>query len=195
MERLTQQMVFLLEIDKLKNVYRQTKVTGEDRHENDAEHSWHLAMMAFILYEHTNEKDVDLLRVIKMVLIHDIVEIDAGDTFAYDEKGYEDKEEREQKAANRIFNLLPEDIANELFDLWEEFETRQTKEAKFAAALDRLNPLLLNYHTGGHTWKKHGVKSDKVLTRNRPIEEGSQALWGYAEELIKTAIKEGLLKE
>lgn len=192
--RLQQQIAFLLEIDKLKNVYRQTKVTGEDRHENDAEHSWHLAMMAFILHEHSNEKDIDLLKAIKMVLVHDIVEIDAGDTFAYDEKGYEDKAEREQMAANRIFNILPEDQSKELFDLWEEFEAQETKEAKFAAALDRLNPLLLNYHTGGQTWRKHHVTSDKVLSRNKQIGQGSNALWNYAEVLINKAVEEGLLK-
>jgi putative hydrolases of HD superfamily len=194
MERLKQQITFLLEVDKLKNIYRQTKVTGEDRYENDAEHSWHLAMMAFILLEHSNEKNIDLLKVIKMVLIHDIVEIDAGDTFAYDDKGYEDKAEREQKAANRIFNILPQDQSKELFDLWEEFEKRETNEAKFATALDRLNPLLLNYNTGGQAWKKHDVKSEKVLSRNKKIDQGSEALWQYAESLIKKAVEEGLLK-
>ena len=193
-ERLSQQIQFLVEVDKLKQVLRQNVVTGSRRQENDAEHSWHLALMAPILAEYAAEK-VDVLRVMQMVLIHDLVEIDAGDTFAYDKQGYEDKDEREQKAANRIFNILPSDQAREIMNLWREFEEMQTPEARFAAVLDRLQPLLLNYHTEGHTWKKPGVTSKDVYKRNEVAKESTPLLGEYIKEIIEDSIKKGILKE
>ena len=181
--------------DKLKQVLRQTWHLDESRRENDAEHSWHLAVMAMLLLEHAKEPGLDLLRVLKMVLVHDIVEIDAGDTFAYDEVGALDKDEREQAAARRIFNILPEDQAAELRALWDEFEARQTAEARYAAALDRLQPLLHNYHTRGKAWRQHGVTSAQVLARNCHVAEGSPALWEFAEGLIRDAVAKGYLAE
>lgn len=193
-ERFEKQLEFILEIDKLKQIYRQNLVTGTNRKENDAEHSWHLAMMAILLSEYASEQKVDVLYVIKMVLIHDLVEIDAGDTFAYDEKGYEDKEEREQKAADRLFNILPADQAEEMLKLWREFEAMETPEARFAASLDRFQPLLLNYNTDGHTWKKPGVSSEKVLKRIEPARTQAPQIWEYATNLIENAIDKGMLK-
>jgi putative hydrolase of HD superfamily len=193
-ERFEKQLEFILEIDKLKQIYRQNLVTGTNRKENDAEHSWHLAMMAILLSEYASEQKIDVLYVIKMVLIHDLVEIDAGDTFAYDEKGYEDKEEREQKAADRLFNILPADQAEEMLKLWREFEAMETPEARFAASLDRFQPLLLNYNTDGHTWKKPGVSSEKVLKRIEPARTQAPQIWEYATNLIENAIDKGMLK-
>ncbi|HET7628532.1 MAG TPA: HD domain-containing protein [Bacillales bacterium] len=192
-KRLNEQMAFLIEVDQLKKVLRQSLLTDGSRRENDAEHSWHLAMMAILLAEHANETKLDLTKVLKMVVIHDIVEIDAGDTFAYDEKGKEDKEEREQRAAQRIFGLLPEDQALELRRLWEEYERRDTAEARFAASLDRLQPLLHNFYTEGAAWKKHGVKSSQVLERAQAIGDGSRVLGDFAERLIRDAVARGYL--
>lgn len=193
-KRLEKQIEFIKEIDKLKRIYRQTLLLDGSREENDAEHSWHLAVMAILLTEYACSREINILHVVKMVLVHDIVEIDAGDTFCYDEKGNEDKADREQKAADRIFNLLPSDQARETRKLWEEFEERSTPEARFAAALDRLQPLIHNYNTNGHTWRKHRVSSEKVLERNRPIEEGAPELWKYARHLIEDSIRKGLLE-
>jgi len=193
-ERFRKQIEFIVEIDKIKHIYRKTLLMDGSRNENDAEHSWHLAVMSMLLSEYALEKDIDTSRVIKMVLIHDLVEIDAGDTFCYDEKGNEDKLEREQKAADRLFNILPFDQAKEIRDLWEEFEARETPEAKFAAALDRLEPLIANYNTDGFSWQKYHISSDRVLKRNRPIEEGSVVLWEYVKELIEDSIRKGYLK-
>lgn len=190
--RITQQIEFLTEIDKLKSVYRQSFLLNQSRNENDAEHSWHLAMIAMILREHANE-EVDITHVIKLVLIHDIIEIDAGDTFAYDEKGYVDKEEREKAAADRIFSILPLDQAKEIRTLWDEFEERMTPEAKFAHSVDRLQPLIHNYYTEGATWRKHQVTSDKVIKRCRVIEDGSETLWKFALDLINSAVEKGYL--
>lgn len=193
MNRLMQQIEFIVEIDKLKHVFRQSALISDRRKENDAEHSWHLAVMAVLLSEYVKEGSVDLLKVIKMVLIHDLVEIDAGDTFAYDEKGYGDKEEREIKAAERIFGLLPKDQADEIWSLWREFEERKTPESRFAASLDRLQPLLLNYHTEGHTWKMPGVTSKKVYKRMEAIRESTPELWEYVKEIIEDSIRKGYL--
>jgi putative hydrolase of HD superfamily len=190
-ERLKQQIDFLMEIDKLKLVLRRTLVIDKSRYENTAEHSWHLAMFAMLLCEHANEPDLNVMRVIRMVLIHDIVEIDAGDTFAYDVVGHEDKEEREEAAALRIFGMLPEDQQEEFSELWEEFEERETSESLFANALDRLHPLLHNYYTEGAAWKAHGVTSSQVLDAH--IAEGSEILWEFAEELIRSSISKGYL--
>ncbi len=193
-ERLRKQIEFIVEIDKLKQVLRQNVITGGSRNENDAEHSWHMAVMAILLSEYAGEKNLDLLRVMKMILIHDIVEIDAGDTFCYDEKGYEDKSEREEKAAERLFNILPEDQARELYVLWKEFEELKTPEARFAACLDRFQPLLLNYNTNGHTWQKPGVTSEKVYKRNGILEDNAPQLWELAKEIIEDSINKGILK-
>jgi len=194
-ERIREQIEFIIEIDKLKNIYRRTYLLNSERTENDAEHSWHIALMAMVLAEYSNDKKINLLQVIKMLLIHDIVEIDAGDTFIYDEKGNMDKEQREQNAAERLFNILPEDQAKELKKLWEEFEKRETPEAKYAAVLDRLQPLLHNYYTQGKAWKEHGIHIDQVLKRNKHILEGSGDLWNYAEALIRDAAEKGYLKK
>ncbi|MGI6113683.1 MAG: HD domain-containing protein [Mahellales bacterium] len=192
-ERLEKQIEFIVEIDKLKKVCRQTVLMDGSRHENDAEHSWHLAVMAMLLSEYAVDKGINVSKVIKMVLIHDIIEIDAGDTFCYDDKAHEDKQEREQRAAERLFSILPPDQAKELMGLWQEFEERKTIEARFAAALDRLQPLLHNYHTNGHSWQKHHITSDRVIERNGAIEEASNVLWNYAKELIDKAVDKGFL--
>ena len=194
MNRLKKQIDFITEIDKLKQILRQSVLIDDRRRENDAEHSWHLAVMAMLLFEYVKEEEVDLLRVMKMVLIHDIVEIDAGDTFAYDEKGYEDKREREMKAAERIFNILPQDQAEKMNELWLEFEEQETPEACYAASLDRLQPLLLNYNSEGHTWKKPGVNSEKVYQRMAIIKESTPDIWEYVVEIIEDSISRGYLK-
>ncbi|HHU78015.1 MAG TPA: HD domain-containing protein [Clostridiales bacterium] len=194
MDRLGQQIRFIVEIDKLKQVFRQSALIGDRRKENDAEHSWHLAAMAMLLTEYVKEEGVNLLRVIKMLLIHDLVEIDAGDTFAYDEKGNEDKEEREMQAAERIFSLLPSDQADEVWRLWREFEEKETPEARYAASIDRLQPLLLNYHTEGYTWKMPGVNREKVYERMAVIKESMPRVWEAVEEIIEDSVKKGYLK-
>ncbi|MFU0782827.1 MAG: 5'-deoxynucleotidase YfbR and related HD superfamily hydrolases [Thermoanaerobacterium thermosaccharolyticum] len=192
-ERLLKQIEFLKEIDKIKQVFRQTLLIDGTRHENDAEHSWHLAMMAIVLSEYANEK-IDVSHVIKMVLVHDIVEIDAGDTFVYDEKGYEDKSEREKKAAERIFNILPKDQAEEIRALWDEFEERKTPDAKFASALDRIQPIIHNYYTNGHSWRKHGVKSHQVLERNKIVSKIAPELWKFINDILEDSINKGYIE-
>lgn len=194
-QRLLQQIEFIVEIDQLKSVLRKSLLMNRSRNENDAEHTWHLAMMAIVLSEHANEPQLDLLRVLKMLLVHDIVEIDAGDTFAYDIQAHDDKYERESAAAERIFGLLPSDQKEELLGLWQEFEQRQTPESQYAAALDRLQPLLHNYYTEGSSWKKHGVTSDMVLARNQHIESGSRELWNLARHIIEQSVQKGYLPE
>ena len=192
-DRFLQQIAFILELEKMKNIYRQTLVLHEDRQENDAEHSFHLAVMACILAEHAREK-VDVLHVMKMVLMHDVVEIDAGDTYCYDEAGNQTKAERERKAADRIFSLLPEEQCQEYRGLWEEFEARETPEAKFANALDRIHPMLLNYTKGGISWKKHGIHAGQVENRSGGvILDGSERISEFAKEIIETAKAEGML--
>ena len=192
--RLEQQIAFLLEIDKLKSVLRRSYLLNETRKENSAEHSWHLSVMALVLAEHASA-DVDTLRVLKMLLVHDIVEIDSGDTYIYDAAGNETKAAREQQAAQRIFGLLPEEQHAELSTLWQEFEARETPEAKFAAALDRLMPLLHNYHTQGRSWQEHGVTDAQVIGHNGHMADGAAALWEYAEAMIKDAVGKGYLTE
>ena len=182
-ERLRRQLEFILEIDRLKSVLRQSYLIDNDRHENSAEHSWHLAVAAMVLAEHTKER-IDVSKVIRLVLVHDLVEIDAGDTFIYDEAGNVGKAAREQKAAKRLFGLLPEDQGQTFMALWREFEDRQTPEAKFAFALDRLMPILHNVFTQGGSWKEHGIRREQALAKNRPIEDGSAILWQAAESLI-----------
>ena len=193
-DRLQSQLAFVLELEKLKNVYRQTLVLHEDRQENDAEHSFHLALMAAVLAEHASEP-VDVLHVMKMVLIHDAVEVDAGDTYAYDTAGNATKRERELKAADRIFALLPDDQAAEYRALWDEFEARETAEAKFANTLDRIQPLLLNYKKGGISWKRRDIRAEQVIHRNQGVtEQGSTALGALCYEIIEAARQEGMLK-
>ena len=192
MSQLEQQIHFILETDKLKSILRRTLLINKERRENSAEHSWQLALMALFLSEHANEP-VDPMRVIKMVLIHDIVEIDAGDTYLYDETGNHDKATREQAAAERIFSLLPAAQSQELHELWQEFEARQTPEAKFAAALDRLAPLLLNYYSGGTAWIQHGIRQDMVIQKVKHIAEGSETLWQLAQGIINQATEAGYL--
>ena len=193
--RLAQQIQFIIEIDKLKNILRQTLLTDESRRENSAEHSWHLAMMAILLTEYAPSTDVDLLRVIKMLLIHDLVEIDAGDTFCYDLPANQNKALREVQAANRLFGMLPEKQGIELQELWQEFETQQTTEAQFAAALDRLQPLLHNQQTRGGTWHLHGISRQQVLQRRSPVKDGGPALWQLVEQAIEDAVAAGYLSE
>lgn len=190
MERLKKQMEFMVEIDKVKHIMRQTYLADGSRKENDAEHSWHLALMAVLLKEYANE-DVELSRVVPMVLIHDLVEIDAGDTYAYDEAGAATKNEREKKAADRIFHLLPEDQGAWVRSLWDEFEAYETPEAKFAHVLDNCQPLLLNHASGGKSWAEHGVKKSQIYKRNEHTKEGSEIIWEYMKELIDQHIRLG----
>ncbi len=183
---------FILEINKLKNILRQTLVQTNSRQENTAEHSWHLATAVFALHAHSNAP-IQLEKAIKMALIHDIVELDAGDTFVYDTKGNLDKLEREKKAAERIFGLLPTQLSQELHSLWEEFEERQSAEARFVAGVDRFFPMMLNFHSEGHAWKKHGIKKSQVIELNKKMSQGSEKLWKVAQELIEEATRLGYL--
>src|SRR5580704_5839021 len=176
-ERLEKQVGFILEVDKLKEVFRQTQCTQSRRAENDAEHSWHLCLAAIVLAEHANEPRLDVLRVLKMLILHDLVEIDAGDTFAYDTARMAGQHEREAVAADRIFGLLPGDQAAQFRALWDEFEEQRSPESRFAAAIDRFQPCLLNSRTEGAAWRRHRVTEDRVLARNCPIAAGSAALW------------------
>ncbi|MGY5871746.1 MAG: HD domain-containing protein [Candidatus Thorarchaeota archaeon] len=192
-ERIRQQIHFLREIDNLKQILRQTVLIKDKRQENDAEHSWHLAMLVMVLSEYSNDSSIDILRTLKMVLIHDLVEIDAGDTFCYDEQGRDGKVEREREAAHRIFSILPSGMTQEYIDLWEEFEAMETPEAQFAASVDRLQPLLLNLYSEGYAWKKHGIKKSQVIERNHHIVKGSKILWEFAQNLIDEAVSRGYL--
>lgn len=192
--RLKKQMDFILEVDKIKNIFRQTYLADGKRKENDAEHSWHLALMAIVLKEYADD-EVDLSRVLPMVLIHDIVEIDAGDTYAYDEKGALTKADRENKAAQRIFGILPEDQKQWMIGLWQEFEAYETPDAKFAHMLDNSQPLLLNDASGGKSWAEHHVKKSQIYKRNRKTKEGSQAVWEYMQEIIRQHVQQGNVVE
>lgn len=192
-ERLRQQIQFLREIDDLKQILRQTVLTKNKRQENDAEHSWHLAMLVMTLSEYSNNPSIDLLRTLKMVLIHDLVEIDAGDTFCYSDHDRSKKTERERIAAHRIFSILPNGQTHEFVDLWEEFESMKTPEAQFAAAVDRVQPILLNFYSEGYAWKKHGIKKSQVIERNHHIAEGSKVLWEFVQNLIEEAVGRGYL--
>ena len=192
-ERLERQVAFIVEIDKLKNVLRQTLLTDESRQENSAEHSWHLALMAGVLAEYAPE-GVDIPRVVRMVLVHDLVEIDAGDAFCYDPAAVMGKAEREQACADRIFDLLPPDQGAELRALWDEFEERSTPDGRFANALDRLQPLFQNFHTRGGTWRMHGVQREQVMKRMDPIRDSVPALWPLVEQVLERATAEGWIK-
>ncbi len=179
------QISFVKEIDKLKYIQRKTSLFNSNRHENDAEHSWHLAMMALVMSDQSNKK-IDLLKVIKMLLIHDIVEIDAGDTFLFDTTKSHDNTEEELKAAKRIFGILPEDQAKDLIAIWKEFEAAETAEAKFAKAMDRLAPMMQNASNDGGTWKEFDVPYETVIEKKEKIKEGSETAWTYAKELVDT---------
>jgi putative hydrolase of HD superfamily len=191
--RLIQQIRFIVEVDKLKEILRQTLLTQSRRQENDAEHSWHLCLMVLVLAEHANTPKLDVLKVLKMLLIHDIVEIDAGDTFAYADAQQADQYARESRAAERIFGLLPADQTAEFRGIWDEFEARATPEAKFAAALDRFQPMLQNCLTEGVAWRQNGVTSERVIARGQSIAEGAPAVWEHAAELIAAAVQAGHL--
>jgi len=194
-DRLGSQLAFIVEIDRLKTVLRRTVLADGSRQENSAEHSWHIALAAVMLAEHAEAagQELDVGRVVRMLLVHDVVEIDAGDTYAYDEAAHDDKEEREREAAGRIFGLLPEDQAAEIWEWWEEFEAGETPEARFANAVDRLMPMIHNYVTKGAAWRHHGVQSHQVLTRNRTIADGAPELWEFARRMIADAVKRGYL--
>lgn len=189
-KRFRQQMEFLLEVDKAKSIFRQTYISDSSRKENDAEHSWHLAVMAFILSEYA-ESGTDIARVMKMTLMHDVVEIYAGDTYCYDDKGNADKAERELAAADKIYALLPDDQREEYKALWLEFEEGKTPEAKFANMLDRLQPTMLNYATEGISWKEHGIGREDVLKRNESLINGPIEFSQYLTDLIIKAIDNG----
>ena len=192
-ERLAKQIAFSLEIDKEKNIMRQTHLSGHGRNENDAEHAWHMAIMAYLLREYANE-EVDITKVMLMCLIHDIVEIDAGDTYAYDSEGLATQKEREDKAKERIFSLLPEDQKNELISLFDEFEKYETPESKFAHSMDNFQPLILNNSNEGGDWKEHGVTSKQVYGRQSKTRLGSEKIYEITDQIVQENIRKGNLK-
>jgi putative hydrolase of HD superfamily len=191
--RLDRQLAFLVEADRLKGVLRQTTLCDGSRRENSAEHSWHLALMAAVLAEHAGP-GVDVARVMRMLLVHDLVEIDAGDTFAYDVAGNVDREARERRAAERIFGMLPDEQGAELRALWDEFEARETVESRFAVALDRLQPLLANHHSGGGSWVRHAVSRGQVLARMEPIRETLPSVWPMVERIVAESCEIGWIR-
>ena len=193
-ERLKKQLDFILEIDKEKNILRQTHLSGHGRRENDSEHAWHMAIMAYLLRDYSNEP-VDITKVMLMCLIHDIVEIDAGDTYAYDAEGLKTQKVREDVAKERIFSLLPEDQKEELIALFDEFEDFSTAESKFAHAMDNLQPLLLNNSNGGGDWREHGVSAEQVYGRQRKTALGSEKLYEVTDQIIQEHIEKGNLKK
>ena len=194
MDRLEQQYEFIREIDKEKFIGRQTYLSDGRRKENDAEHAWHMAIMTILLSEYANE-EIDVLKTVTMLLIHDIVEIDAGDTYAYDEEAKKTQKEREQKAAERIFGLLPPDQGEKFKKIWEEFEARETKEARFARTMDNLQPVMLNDATDGKAWVEHGVHLEQIMKRNQNTAEGSETLWEYAyQNFILPNVEKGRIK-
>ena len=192
-ERLKKQLDFALEIDKEKNIHRQTHLSGHGRNENDAEHAWHMAIMAYLLREYSNEP-VDITRVMLMCLIHDVVEIDAGDTYAYDEEGKKTQKAREEAAKERIYSLLPEDQKEELAAIFDEFEESKTPESKFAHAMDNLQPLMLNNSNDGGDWREHGVSAKQVYGRQSRTKEGSEKLYEVTDQIIKKHREKGNLK-
>ena len=193
-ERVDSQLAFSLEIDKAKNIFRQTHLSGNGRNENDAEHSWHMAIMAYLLKEYSNE-EIDILKVILMCLIHDIVEIDAGDTYAYDRLALQTQKLREELAKERIFSILTEDQKEDLTALFDEFEENKSPEAKFAHAMDNLQPLILNNSNNGGDWREHDVSAEQVYSRQRKTKLGSEKLFEITDNILKDHIKRGNLKE
>lgn len=194
MTRLEQQIAFIVEIDKVKNIFRQTPLADGNRKENDAEHSWHIALMALLLKEYA-EEEVDVLKVMTMVLVHYLVEIDAGDTYAYDDIGVVTKREREVKAAGRIFGMLPKDQGDYLRALWDEFEEYESADAKYAHLLDNFQPLLLNDASGGISWSEHSVRKSQIYKRNEKIEETSKVIWKKMQETVAKNIELGNIKD
>lgn len=192
--RLKKQLEFVLEIDKEKNIFRQTHISGHGRNENDAEHAWHMAIMAYLLREYSNEP-IDITRVMLMCLVHDVVEIDAGDTYAYDTEGKKTQKAREEAAKERLYSLLPDDQKEELMTIFEEFEAGETSEAKFARAMDNLQPLLLNNSNGGGDWRSHEVSADQVYGRQIGTKTGSEKLYEVTDNIIRENIKNGNIKE
>ena len=193
-ERLEKQLSFILEIDKVKQIFRQTYLADGERKENDAEHSWHIALMAILLKEYANE-EVDILHVVTMLLIHDLVEIDAGVTYAYDREGEKTKREREVAAAKRLFGMLPKDQGEYFRDLWEEFEAWETPEAKFAHVMDNCQPLFLNDASDGKSWREHGVKKSQIYRRNEKTGNGSTVIWEKMQELVQQNIEKGNVQD
>lgn len=193
-QRMEQQFAFALEVDKLKNIFRQTRLSGHGRRENDAEHSWHIALMAYLFREYANE-EVDILRVMLMCLVHDIVEIDAGDTYAYDAQGLATQKAREAAARERLYSILPEDQGAELAALFDEFEACETPEARFARALDNIQPMMLNHSNGGGDWREHGIAAEQVYRRQSRTRLGSEKLFAVADEVIRENIRKGNLTE
>lgn len=193
-ERIEKQLAFALEIDKVKNVFRQTHLSGNGRNENDAEHSWHMALMAYLLKEYANEK-VDIAKVMLMCLIHDIVEIDAGDTYAYDVEAMQTQKAREDAAKERIFSILPDDQKVKLISLFDEFEAYETPESKFAHAMDNLQPLILNNSNSGGDWKEHGVTSEEIYKRHIKTKLGSEKLFAISDDIIQKNIRNGNLEK
>ena len=193
-DRLKKQLEFVLEIDKEKNIFRQTHISGHGRNENDAEHAWHMAIMAYLLREYSNEP-IDITRVMLMCLVHDVVEIDAGDTYAYDTEGKKTQKAREEAAKERLYSMLPDDQKEELMTIFEEFEAGETPEAKFARAMDNLQPLLLNNSNGGGDWRSHEVSADQVYGRQIGTKAGSEKLYEVTDNIIRENIKNGNIKE
>lgn len=193
-KRLESQIQFLIEIDKIKHIFRKTKLFNHSRFENDAEHAWHLALMALVLGEYSNEP-IDISKVIKMVLIHDIVEIDAGDVIVYDSKMRSLAREKENIAAERIFGILPEDQKQEFIELWKEFEEKKTFESKFAAAIDRFEPILQNHLSDYYTWRTHGIAYAQLLDKNQHIQDGSKIIWDVVERIFLEAKEKAAIKE
>jgi len=194
LERFNKQLDFILEIDKEKEVYRQTHLKGYKRQENDAEHAWHMAIMIYLLKQYANEK-FDVAKAMMMALIHDIVEIDAGDTYAYDTKNLETQKEREEKAANRIFGLLPHDQKKEMLELFYEFEEGKTPEAKFAKTMDNFQPILLNDSNNGRDWQAHKIKKSQVMNRQKTSQLGSHDIWEFTKKLIENNVQKGNLSD
>lgn len=194
MDRFEKQIAFILEADKEKNILRQTHLSGHGRRENDAEHAWHMAMMIYLLKEYANEK-IDLAKTMMMALIHDIVEIDAGDTYAYDTAGLATQKQREEKAADRIFGMLPDDQKQELRALFDEFEAWETPEARFAHAMDNFQPLLLNNSNDGGDWLEHSVTRQQIMNRQSKTQLGSETIWDYARQLIEGHIRKGNIRD
>ena len=193
MTRLEQQLAFSRELDKLKAVLRRSQLMDGSRNENSAEHSWHLATLAMLMTEHAGEP-VDITHVLKMLLVHDVVEIDAGDTFAYDKVNVATQNEREERAADRLFGLLPEEQGRELRALWEEFDGRKTPESKYANAIDRLQPLMQNYYSGGESWKQHGITREQVMERMEAVRIGMPQVWPTILQFIDDACAEGMVQ-
>ncbi len=194
-DRFRQQIEFILEVDKLKHVLRQTILMDKSRQENSAEHSWHIALTVMVLSEYARDSGIDFFKVMKILLIHDLIEIDAGDTYCYDDQGRKDQAAREKLAADRIFSILPPDQARLFRDLWHEFEERHTPESRFANALDRVQPFLHNYFTQGQTWQENKIRSGQVKARMQPVDEGAPVLWKFVISLIDDAVRRGFLAD